>query len=338
MNKKIYLVTGAAGLLGSNVTKELVAKGESVRALVLPNDKAVKHIPEGVDIHIGDITDNISLEKFFEVEEGLGVYVIHCASIVTVSDKFNQKVIDVNVGGTENIVKHCIKNEVKKLVYVSSTSAIPELPMGMTITEVSSYDPNAVIGFYGKTKARASQIVMDAVNNYNLDASIVFPSGICGPNDFANGPVSSFIIEYVKGEMPAGIEGYFNAVDVRDLASATVACCDKGRKGEGYILANELVTIKEMFKILSDTTGCKEVTRIIPARAGKFMGKASDIIGNITKKEMKMTSFAVYNLARNNNFSCEKAENELGYKTRPFKETIVDELDWMQEEGLLDWK
>ena len=69
-----------------------------------------------------------------------------------------------------------------------------------------------------------------------LDASIVFPSGICGPEDYAYGPVSSFIIDYVNGKMPSGVAGSFNAVDVRDLADGVISCCDKGRRGEGYIM------------------------------------------------------------------------------------------------------
>lgn len=338
MNNKIYLVTGAAGLLGSNITKQLIEKGEEVRALVLPNDKAVVHVPSDAKIILGDITDDKSMTEFFDVDIDKEVYVIHCASIVTIKDEYNQKVLDVNVGGTKKVVDYCVKNNVKKLVYISSTSAIPELPHGQKISEVSNYSEKGIIGFYGQTKAKASQVVMDAVKEFDLDASIVFPSGICGPNDFANGPVSEFIIDYVNGKMPAGVEGFFNAVDVRDLAEGCIACTEKGRKGEGYIMANELVTIQEMFSLVSKITGCKEVKTIIPASFGKAMGKGMDVVGKITGKPMKMTSFAIYNLARNNNFSIKKAEKELGFKTRPFEETIKDELDWMQEDGLLNWK
>lgn len=337
MNKKIYLVTGAAGLLGSNITKPLMEKGEEVRAFVLKGDPAAKHIPRGVEIVYGDVTDMDSLKVFFDVEEGKDIIVIHSASIVTVADGYSEKVYQVNVNGTRNILNMCVKNNVRKLVYISSTSAIPELPEGRTISEVSSFSPDKVIGFYGKTKAEATQSVLDAVKKYDLDASIVFPSGICGPNDFANGPVSSFIIEYVSGKMPAGIEGYFNSVDVRDLAEGCIACTEKGRKGEGYIMANQLVAIREMFNLLSGITGCKNVKTIIPIKTAKLLGKVGDFMARVKGKPGKLTSFAVYNLARNNDFSYEKAEKELGYKVRPFKETMKDELLWMKSEGLLSW-
>lgn len=337
MKNRMYLVTGAAGLLGSNITKQLIEAGEEVRALVLEGDPAVKHVPNQAEVMFGDITNNVSLERFFTTENR-EVIVIHCASIVTVVDEYSKKVYDVNVNGTRNVIEMCRKHQVKKLVYISSTSAIPELPGNQTIRETDHFSPEGIIGFYGQTKAEATQIVLDAVRQYQLDASIVFPTGICGPNDFANGPVSSFIKDYVDGKMPAGIEGYFNAVDVRDLARGCISCAENGRMGEGYIMGNQLVTMREMFDLLSDISGCKNVKLILPIGIGRMMGKLCDLMGKITGKPGRMTSFAVYNLARNNNFSYEKAAKELGYRVRPFADTIRDEMVWMRDEKMISWE
>ncbi len=171
-----------------------------------------------------------------------------------------------------------------------------------------------------------------------MDASVVFPTGICGPNDFANGPVSSFLIDYIEEKMPMGIEGYFNAVDVRDLADGCIACTEKGRKGEGYIMGNELVSMREMFDLVSKISGCKNVKTILPIGIAKLLGKCCDLAGKITGKPGRMTSFAVYNMARNNNFSYEKAEKELGYKVRPFARTMQEEIGWMYNEGMISLK
>lgn len=328
----IYLVTGVAGNLGSSVAFQLLEEGKNVRGLVLKDDPAATHVPKGVDVCIGDVTDTESLAHFFNVDADPEIVVIHCAAIVTVNPGFSQKVYDVNVGGTKNILTACIAHKVKKLVYVSSIGAIPALPHGIPIAEVNHYDPNAVVGFYGQTKAMASQAVMDAVREHDLDASIVFPTGICGPDDYAFGPVASFIIDYCAGKMPCGVEGSFNAVDARDLASAIVTCCKRGRKGEGYILGNECVTMRQMFHLLSTLTGTKEVKIILPASAAKFLGKLSDMSEKITKKPARMTSFAIYNLVRNNVFDCSKAERELGYQTRPFADTITDTIAWLVRE------
>ena len=101
---KIYLLTGAAGLLGSNISRQLIEKGETVRAFVLENDPAAKYIPEGAEIVYGDLCDVDSLERLFDVPEDSEVYVIHSASIVTLRPEPNPKVYAVNVGGTDYYV------------------------------------------------------------------------------------------------------------------------------------------------------------------------------------------------------------------------------------------
>ena len=121
MSRTIYLVTGAAGFLGSHVCDELLDRGEHVRALVLPGDKSVKYVPKEVEIVEGDLCDVKSLESFFAVPEGCESIVIHCASMVTTNAEFNQKLIDVNVGGTKNMIDQCLKHpECRKMVYVLS--------------------------------------------------------------------------------------------------------------------------------------------------------------------------------------------------------------------------
>jgi len=331
-NNTLYLVTGVAGNLGGSVAAKLLENGERVRGLVLKGDPAAARVPDNVEICVGDVCDKDSIERFFDAPEGTSLIVIHCAAIVTVNPDFNQKVYDVNVNGTKNIIDACIAHHAKKLVHVSSIGAIPEQPLGTAITEVDHYDPDLVVGFYGKTKAEATQAVMDAVHDHGLDASVVFPTGICGPDDYAFGPVSSFIIDYCAGKMPGGVEGSFNAVDARDLADAIVSCTVNGRKGEGYILGNERVTMQQMFHLLADLTQTKEITMILPAGIAKVMGKLSDFSERITGKPARMTSFAVYSLIRNNVFDCSKAERELGFKTRPFAESIEETIEWLKRE------
>jgi dihydroflavonol-4-reductase len=329
----LYLLTGAAGNLGSSVSRELVAQGKQVRALVLKSDPAAERVPKEVEIVIGDIVDNDSLESFFTVENGIESIVIHCASIVTVNPEYNKKVYEVNVNGTRNIIDKCLEHKVKKLVYISSVGAIPEPPKDRPVREVALFDPDSVVGYYGKTKAEATQIVLDAVNQKGLDASIVFPTGICGPYDYAYGYYANFIIDSVKGKMPAGIAGSFNAVDVRDLAKGVIACADKGRKGEGYIMGNQTVTIRELFQAVSKTAGTAEIKLMLPLGIANLIAALFEVISKFTKKPPFFTRFSVYNLARNNNYSSEKAKRELDYHVRPFEETIADEVEWLKSEG-----
>ena len=339
-NNRYYLLTGAAGFLGSNICAQLLAEGKKVRALVLPNDKSVKFIPKEVEVVIGDLCDEDSLEPFFTVPAGCTSAIIHCASMVTVDPAYSEKLMAVNVGGTRNIVTKVLAHpECEKMVYVSSTGAIPEQPHGTPITEVSQFtpcDPKKVVGAYSQSKATATQMVLDAVRVMGLKACVVHPSGILGPNDHAMGETSRTVLQIIKGEMPMGMQGSFNLCDVRDLAAGTIAAIDKGRVGECYILANEPVTLKEMCEMLQRECNAKKISIYLPLGLADKIAQGLEKQAEKTGKKPLMTTFSVYNLARNNVFDYSKAKRELGYTTRSYQETIHDEVQWMIEEGLID--
>lgn len=170
---RIYLLTGATGLLGSNISRRLIERGETVRALVLKDDPAVKYVPSGTQIVMGDVLDIPSLEEFFNVPD----------------------------------------------------------------------------------------------------------------------------------------------------------------ESECYIMANCLVSMKEMFEILNRALGINRKITILSVPVARLIAKIMAIGSKITGKPPKLTDFAIYNLTRNNNFDYSKAEKELGYKCRPFEETIFDEVRWLKEEG-----
>ena len=339
-NNRYYLLTGAAGFLGTNICMQLLEAGCKVRALVLPNDKSVKFIPEEVEVVLGDLTDAPSLEPFFTVPEGCTSVVIHCASMVTVNPNYSEKLMAVNVGGTRNIITKVLNHpECEKMVYVSSTGAIPELPHGTPITEVSKFtpcDPKKVVGAYSQSKATATQMVLDAVQVMGLKACVVHPSGILGPNDHAIGETTNTLLQIIKGEMPMGMQGSFNLCDVRDLAAGTIAAVDKGRIGECYILANKTVTLKEMCDMLHAECNAKKIKFYLPLDLADKIAAGLEKQAEKTGKMPLMTTFSVYNLARNNEFDCTKARTELGYTTRSYEETIHDEVQWMIAEGLID--
>ena len=336
MKKTMYLVTGAAGFLGSNVCSQLLERGDRVRAFVLKNDPAMKYVPEEVEICEGDLCDPESVDKFFTVEQGTETIVIHCASMVTVNPDFNQKLIDVNVGGTKNIIDVCFNHkECRKLVYVSSTGAIPELPKGQRISEVYQFDADKVLGCYSQSKAMATQEVMNAVKERGLNACVVHPSGILGPNDHAISETTGTVIKIVKGEMPIGMGGSFNLCDVRDLAAGCIGAADKGKKGECYILGNEEVTLKELCTMLSKECGCKPIKFYLPLGIAKVIAKMAEKKAKKTGEQPLMTTFSVYNLERNNAFDYSKAKKEIGYRTRPYAETIHDEIAWLKADGQL---
>lgn len=338
MEHKLYLLTGAAGFLGSNICAQLLERGDHVRAFVLNGDPAAKYIPDEVERFEGNLCSKDDCLKFFDVEPGTQTVCIHCASMVTVNPSYSEKLMAVNVDGTDNILAAMKAHpECEKFVYVSSTGAIPELPKGKRISEVRHfypYDDDLVVGWYSKTKAIATQHVLDAAEA-GMNACVVHPSGILGPNDKAVGETTKTVIKIIKGEMPVGMQGSFNLCDVRDLAAGCIAAADKGRKGECYILANEEVTLKELCTMLDQELHCGTCKVYLPLGIAKKIAAALERKAAHGGKPPMLTTFSVYNLERNNSFDYSKAQRELGYRTRPYAETLHDEAVWLKAEGKL---
>lgn len=331
----IYLVTGATGYLGNNIVRQLVAEGKNVRALVLPGDKGVWRLPATVQIHEGNVLNPGDLEEFFKVHDGTEIMVIHSAGIVSTTWGYNERLYKVNVLGTQNIVNQCIRSRVKKLVYVSSVHALPELPKDQTIVEIKEFEPDLIVGFYGKTKATASQIVMDAVRSGELNATLVFPSGLCGPYDYEIGYVTQLLIDCAKNKLPAGIKGGYDFVDVRDVARGVIAACEKGGNGEGYILANRYLPAMEILQYVHEQTGCRRVRQALPVWVAKAFLPLFSLYYKARKKRPLFNRYSLYTIASNSKFSNAKARQELGFTVRPFADTVADTLNWLRKEAFI---
>ena len=267
-----YLVTGATGFLGLTVVRMLAARGERVTALVLKGDASAARLPAGVRVSCGNVADRDSLADFFSSCDEQ-TCVIHCAGMISIRTTPGKRLRAINVTGTANIVALCQAHRAGKLIYVSSVHAIPEAKKGAVMAETTAFSPQAVSGPYAKTKAEATALVLAAAKN-GLNACVVHPSGIVGPEDYNLGSISSMIISYCRGRLPLGVEGGYDFVDVRDVASGILACCEKGVPGECYILSSEYVSIRTLLGRLQAESRGKRVLAFVP-RASAFCAAKS---------------------------------------------------------------
>lgn len=328
--RKIFIVTGANGFLGNNIVREL-SKTHEVRALILPNDKY--HILKDMNckIYYGDVTKPETLEQIFFTAADEELYVIHCAAIVYIKSKYNPNVYNVNVNGTKNIIQKVLEKNAK-LIYVSSVHAITEKPNKEVITEIKDFNPDAVIGYYAKTKAETAQYVLKMVEEKNLNACIVHPSGIIGPNDYSSTHLTQLLIDYANKKLTACVNGGYDFVDVRDVVNGIIKACKYGKKGECYILSNQYITVKELLDIASGVLKIKKIKTILPMWFAKLTAPLSELYYYLAKRPPLYTKYSLYTLISNSNFSNLKAKKELGYTTRDIKETVKDTIQWLKEE------
>ena len=328
--KEVYIVTGANGFLGNNIVRKLLEENCEVRCLVLPEDKCEALERLDCKIYRGDVTKKETLEEIFNVDSDTNLYVIHCAAIVYIKSKYNPKVMEVNYNGTKNVIDKVIEKNAK-MVYVSSVHAITEKPNGEKMREITDFDENKVVGLYAKSKARTAKMVLEEVKKKGLNACIVHPSGIIGPNDYSDTHLTQLILDIANGSLRACVKGGYDFVDVRDVADGVISACKNGKKGECYILSNRYVGVKELVDIISQAAGVKKIKTILPMWIAKVTAPLSEIYYKIRKEPPLYTKYSLYTLTSNSNFSNEKAKKELGYKNRSMEETITDTVKWLRE-------
>lgn len=323
--KSMFIITGANGHLGNTIIRSLIGKNLCIRGLILPGDQFYP-IP-GVEYIEGDVRNKESLRNLFKGSENYDTYVIHTAGIIDISEKISPLLYDVNVNGTKNIISLCLEYNVKRLVYVSSVHAIPEKDSSSVIAETGRFSPSEVVGGYAKTKAEATQAVLDAAAA-GLNAVIVHPSGILGPYGGSENHLVQLLSDYICGRIPACVRGGYDFVDVRDVADGCILALKKGVCGECYILSNRHYEIKDVLKMVKSVYGGRRLP-VLPMWLAKIFIPVFQLHSKIFKKRPLYTKYSLYTLKSNDRFSHDKATAELGYKPRDLLCTIKDTIDWI---------
>lgn len=321
----IYLITGATGHLGRNLTEALLERGEEVRAFVLPGEE--EFVPEGARVITGDVTEAASLRPLFERQGSGKLCLLHCAARITIATRRDPQVWRVNVHGTKNVMRAASEAGAERVVHVSSVHAIPERPAPEVITEPEHYSSSAVRGQYAKSKAAAAEMVRVFAAR-GLNASIVLPSGILGPGDIQNrNHMVRTVRAIAQGKLPASVRGGYDFVDARDLTEGVLACARDGRRGESYIMNGHVISVRELMEMVSELTDCKVPRVDLAPAVAKAVAPAAELFARATGTAQPiLTPYSVYTLGTNANFSHEKASAELGYTVRDLRETVADTL------------
>ncbi len=327
--KNLYVITGAAGHLGSTIIRRLSKEDCAIRGLVLPGEKT--EFSDRVEYFKGDITKPDTLEPVFAGTDGYQVYVIHTAGLISIGGDDFRTLYDVNVRGTQNVISKCIEHHVRRMLYVSSVHAIPET-QGHVISEVSSFDSFDVKGSYAKTKADATEAVIEACSDGSLDAVIVQPSGIIGPYDSGHNHLVQLVKMYISGKLPAGVDGGYDFVDVRDVAEGCLEAIDKGRTGECYILSNRYISIRDLLESMRRIIGGRKKI-CLPVWVAKLFEPLFSLIAKISHTRPLFTRYALDTIEGNGHFSHLKATLELGYRPREMDVTISDTIAWLRAEA-----
>ena len=321
------LVTGATGFLGHHLVKRLVDEGNEVR--ILKEKDASMDLLKGLKIEVfeGDIRDFEAVKKAVSGCE----IVFHLAGLISYWRKQDALQFEINVHGTQNVVKACLEEKVKRLIYTSSTAAVG-FEAGKLANEETKFNLGNLEIAYCDTKYLAEKEVQKGIKQ-GLDAVIVCPGSMYGPGD----------IRRIKEDpvFPKGIfsmfyvEGGLGVVDVEDVVEGEILAWKKGKKGERYILVSENLSFFDIRKTVAEILG-KEPPKIkmpylLFSAISYFLEGLSYLTGQrpkFTPENGKLNKIYLY-------FSNEKAKNELGMKFRPFRESAERMISWYKENKYL---
>lgn len=327
----MIVVTGATGHIGNILVRQLKSEGKTVRVLVIPNDDLRPLSGLDVETVSGDVTDLASLKLAFNGAD----IVFHLAGIVTIMPGMAKLLERVNVGGMRNVIAACRTTGVRRLVYTSSVHAIAEPPLGTPIDESQPFDPDRVLGDYARSKARATLLLLDEVAKGGLGAVICCPTGVIGPGDYGISNIGQLIIDFASGQLKSYVSGAYDFVDVRDVTRGLVLAAEKGQNGRHYIFSGDQVQVLELIKELERDIGYPAPTFRIPSVIARAAGVLASVYYRLLRRRPVFTAYSIDVLRSNSEVSSERARQELGFTSRPWQESIRDQVEWFRSEAML---
>jgi len=315
----MILVTGATGFLGSELTKQLVQQGQTIRCtkrvssvipkLLIPYQNQI----EWVD---ADLLDIFALEDALQNIK----QVYHCAAWVSLRQADKQPMIRTNVTSTANLVNLCTQHGIR-LVHVSSIAAIGTALPGQLITENNHLEETTENDGYAISKLESEMEVWRGIAE-GLNAVIVNPSLIVGPSAGTNG--SGQLFETVRKGLKfytAGISGF---VDVDDVAKCMIALMNSDIQAERYIISAENISFKDSVIDIANGFGIKPPAILAKPWMMEVAWRGAALAAAITGKSPAIDKISAQTASQIRNYDNSKIKAAIGIEFKSISETIKE--------------
>ncbi|HEY5279297.1 MAG TPA: hopanoid-associated sugar epimerase [Pseudolabrys sp.] len=324
------LLTGASGFVGSAVARRLRAAGFSVRALVRPTSPLAHLSDLDLEFATGDLRDPEAVRRAMAGAR----FLFHVAADYRLWARDPDELTQTNVAGTRLLMEEAMRAGVERVVYTSSVATLAARADGVSADETMPLTEDRAIGVYKRSKVAAERAV-EALIAQGLPAVIVNPSTPIGPRDVKPTPTGRIIVEAASGRMPAFVDTGLNMVHVDDVAEGHFLAFERGRTGERYVLGGQNASLAEILATVAETVGRRPPRIRIPRQALVPFAHVSEAVARRTGREPMLTLDGLRMSKNKMFFSSAKAERELGYRARPYREGITDAIAWFRRAGYL---
>lgn len=317
------LVTGASGFIGRHVIDAAIRRGYEVLALVR-NGRPCGEPRDGVFTVKGDVRDAAAIRSAVE-----GCHaVIHVAALYSFDSSLAAEMHEVNVGGTENVLRLALEAGVDRIVYTGTVGGTAFASKGLA-TERDMAGQDEMTGPYKLSKFEAERIVR-AMAAQGAPVVTVCPTAPIGPGDEKPTPTGRIVRDFMRRRMPAYIDTGLNFVHVADVAEGHLLALERGKDGERYLLGNMEgnLTLRQAFDILSELTGVPAPRLRLPhsaaLAAAHISGAASRLLSKPSPIPLEPVRMAKTRMWVDPSWSV----RELGMPQTPVRQAFRDALQW----------
>jgi dihydroflavonol-4-reductase len=325
------VVTGAAGFIGSAVTRALLRRGVNVVALLEPGASTSNLDCLNVERHDVDVTDPQQLSRAFTGAR----YCFHLAAKFGFWPKDPSTFYAVNVIGSRNVVSAATESGVERIIYTSSVATLGlwNTKAGSPSDEDDFADLSHMYGNYKQTKYVAEHEVLRLAAQ-GAPVVLVLPTMPHGPFDHRPTPSGKVVLDFLNGRIPGFVDTAMNVAHVDDLAEGHLLALERGRQGRSYICGGDNVSMAQFLNVLSNVTGLPQAQRRFPSTFPLLAGRASQFFeGNLLGREPRVPLEAAQMATTVMTFDDSRARNELGYRSRPAALALYDSARWFVESG-----
>ena len=323
------LVTGANGLLGSNVVRELLHSGYEVRGMVRENSNLLSLKKVDTELIQGEITNPADIRKAFAGCE----IVVHTAANTSQWPTYYEAYKKTNVYATQLILDEAVRRMVKKFIYVSSANTFAPGAIDCPGTEKSPFDMKGKSG-YMLSKYLAQDSVLSEFKRSGLPAIVVNPTFMLGKYDVKPSSGQIILMAHKKLLIPCPPGGK-NFVHVTDVARGIVNAIRVGKHGECYLLGNENLSYRDFYEKMKRVTGFPKAQIRLRRSLIGVAGEMGSLYENLWRKPAKLNRVNARLLCLDNYYSPDKAVRYLKIPQTPVEQAIEDACEWFGQVGYL---
>ena len=321
-------VTGASGMVGINVCKEILSNGDELNILIRED---VSYL-DGLSCNkfYGDLSDIDILEKFCDKCD----VIIHSAAMISIGFDAYDQVYEVNFVGTKNLLDASIKKKVKKFIFISTVNAYDKKPIDQNFDEKRELVRKG--NAYDMTKALAQELV---TSTEEIETVSINPTSVLGKNDFKPSRLGKIIKGVYSGKLPFLVDGGLDVIDVEDLSKAIYSSISNGRDGESYLISGKFRSFKKIYEVITKYQDKKSRIFFFPRLMVELslpllslfpiglLKRAAEVNGKFFPGLENMTKEAIENIINfPKHIDNSKAKKDLGLKISPLEKTIKDTI------------